>query len=114
MTYPVICLVCYVAVSLVRRTAVKNEWLPLISCALGAALALVAALAFPQYMPESELIASVIGGALSGLAATGGNQVVKQAAKLICERHGIDPKAVAPIVDATERILEGDSADTAQ
>lgn len=109
MTYPVICIICYILISLIKRTAVKNEWLPLISGGVGALLALVAALAFPQLMPEGELLASVIGGILSGLAATGGNQILKQATKLICDRHGIAGDALDPIVDAAKDLLDAEN-----
>ena len=109
MTYPTICIICYVTVSLIKRTKVKNELLPLISGGIGAALALIATLAFPQLMHEGELLTSLVGGILSGLAATGGNQVLKQATKLICERHGIDSAPFDPIVDAAEELLDTDN-----
>ena len=105
MTYPIICIICYVAVALVKKTALRNEWLPILSCGIGGALALIAALAFPQLMPEASLLATTIGGALSGLAATGGDQVLKQAVRLICERHEIAPEKLDPIVDAAEKLL---------
>ena len=42
MTYLSICIICYIAVALIKRTSIKNEWLPAISCGLGAALSLIA------------------------------------------------------------------------
>ena len=45
-------------------------------------------------------------GAISGLAATGGNQIFKQAVKLICERRGVDYKQVEPVVDVIDETLK--------
>ena len=105
MEYPIIAIICYILVALVRKTAVKNEWLPLISCGAGAGLAVLGFFAFPDIITASAWYAAMIGGAVSGLAATGGNQVFKQAVKLICEKRGVDYDKVAPAVDEVDKAL---------
>ena len=91
MTYLSICIICYIAVALIKRTSIKNEWLPAISCGLGASLSLVA-LAFSSQTAEAEPIAAIVSGAMAGLAATGSNQVFKQASKLLFDKYGLSIK----------------------
>lgn len=110
MEYPVIAIVCYILITFVRKTAVKNEWLPLISCGVGAGLAVLGFFALPDIITASAWHTAMIGGALSGLAATGGNQVFKQAVKLICEKRGIDYDKVEPITDEVDKALNPEDA----
>lgn len=105
MEYPIIAIICYILVALVRKTAVKNEWLPLISCGAGAGLAVLGFFALPDVITASAWYAAMIGGAVSGLAATGGNQVLKQAVKLICEKRGVDYDKIEPAVDEVDKAL---------
>lgn len=109
MAYPVIVLITYIIVAFIRRTAVKNEWLPLIACGIGGGLALLGFYIAPTIIAASSWYIALVGGALSGLAATGGNQVFKQAIKLICEKRGIDYKNAEPIADKIDEVLTGES-----
>ena len=90
MYYPLICIICYIIVFFVRKTKIKNEVLPIISCVLGIVLAIVGFYAFPQFIATDSFLVAIFGGALSGLAATGGNQVFKQALKLFEQKYDID------------------------
>ena len=94
MIYPVICLICYTVVSLVRTASTKSEWLPAISCGLGAVLSLAAFLICPQHIPSADLLEVIFCGALSGLAATGSNQLWKKSKILIFGKYGLDVNAL--------------------
>ena len=98
MTYLSICIICYIAVALIKRTSIKNEWLPAISCGLGATLSLIA-FAFFRQTAEIEPLAAIVSGAIAGLAATGSNQVLKQANKLIFDKYGLS-------IEDLDRMLE--------
>ena len=105
MAYPIIAIICYILVALIRKTAIKNEWLPLISCGVGAGLALLGFYAVPSLITADVWYTAVVGGAVSGLAATGGNQIFKQAVKLICEEHNIPYEKVEPVADEVDKAL---------
>lgn len=90
MAFLMIILICYFIVALVRKTSVKNEWLPLISGGLGLALGLLAFYAFPSIVPSDTLGITIAYGFFCGLAATGSNQVLKQAIKYIKDLYDID------------------------
>lgn len=106
MAYPIIAIITYILVAFVRKTSVKNEWLPLIACATGGCLALLGFYIAPTVIAATTWYTAVVGGALSGLAATGGNQVFKQAIKLVCEEHGVDYNKVEPIADKVDKALK--------
>lgn len=90
MAFLVIILICYIVVALVRKTAIKNEWLPLISGGLGLTLGLIAFYALPSIVPSETLGITIAYGFFCGLAATGSNQVFKQALKYLKNKYGID------------------------
>lgn len=90
MAFLVIILICYIVVALVRKTAIKNEWLPLISGGLGLVLGLIAFYALPSIVPSETVGITIVYGFFCGLAATGSNQVFKQAVKYIKDKYGID------------------------
>ena len=90
MTYPFICIVCYIIATLIKRTSLAKEWLPLLSGCTGALLAVLGFYALPQFVTADTVITAAFHGVISGLAATGGDQVFRQAVKLFCKRHGLD------------------------
>lgn len=90
MAFLMITLICYIVVALIRKTSVKNEWLPLISGGLGLVLGLIAFYAVPSIVPSDTIGVTVAYGFFCGLAATGSNQVFKQAIKYIKDKYGID------------------------
>lgn len=76
----VITVICYLAAQAVKATALDNKWLPVICGVLGGILGVVALYFMPGYPAEDPLTAIAV-GIVSGLAATGVNQVYKQLAK---------------------------------
>lgn len=79
---PVIAIVCFVFVEIVKRTfgndkKLKNAY-PLIAALMGAALGLIAFLTDPNIMPTKSVIASVFAGMISGLSATGSNEIIQR------------------------------------
>ena len=76
-----IIVICYLAAQVVKATALDNKWLPVICGVLGGALgAACLALNIPDF-PATDYITAVAVGIVSGLAATGANQVYKQLSK---------------------------------
>lgn len=56
---------------------IKNNWIPAICGAVGAVLGAAAMHLMPEY-PAQDYLTAVAVGIISGLAATGANQVYKQ------------------------------------
>lgn len=74
---PAITVICYLIAQIVKATALDNKWLPIICGISGAALGIAAMQIMPEYGANDPLTAIAI-GIVSGLAATGVNQIVKQ------------------------------------
>lgn len=74
---PAITVICYLLAQIVKATAVDNKWLPIVCGVAGAALGVAAMYVMPDYAATDYLTAVAI-GIVSGLAATGVNQIVKQ------------------------------------
>jgi len=72
-----ITVICYLAAQMAKATALDNKWLPVICGALGGILGIAALHLMPGYPAEDPLTATAI-GIVSGLAATGANQIYKQ------------------------------------
>ena len=72
-----ITVICYLAAQGAKATALENKWLPVICGVLGGILG-VAGLYFMPDWPGNDPITSIAIGIVSGLAATGANQVYKQ------------------------------------
>lgn len=72
-----ITVICYLAAECIKATAMDNKWLPVICGAMGGALGILAMLIMPDY-PATDYITGVAVGIVSGLAATGVNQIGKQ------------------------------------
>ncbi len=75
---PMIVVICYVLITAIKSTKIDSKWYPLISCGLGAVIAAACYFLLPEFIGAVSLTAAVISGAVSGLAATGTNQVFKQ------------------------------------
>ena len=73
--------ICYV-VGMACKAAQKipDEWIPVIMAVVGGVLGAVGMNIIPDF-PAADYINAVAVGAVSGLAATGVNQVYKQAKK---------------------------------
>lgn len=90
MSFLMTIILCYILVALIKRTSIASEWLPLISGALGIGLNIAAFYLIPTLVPCEEISMAVFYGFICGLAATGTNQVFKQACKYILNKYGID------------------------
>ena len=64
----------------VKATALDNKWIPIICGAAGGVLGALAMRIMPDF-PAHDYITAVAVGIVSGLAATGANQCVKQLGK---------------------------------
>ena len=70
----------YLAAQAVKATNLDNKWLPVICGVLGGILGVVGLYWIPEY-PAQDIITAIAVGIMSGLAATGVNQVYKQLTK---------------------------------
>ena len=72
-----ITVICYLAAQAVKATNLDTKWLPVICGVLGGILGVVGLYWIPEY-PAQDIITAIAVGIMSGLAATGVNQVYKQ------------------------------------
>lgn len=75
-----ITVICYLAAECIKATALDNKWLPVICGLSGAALGALGMHVMPEF-PAGDIITALAVGIVSGLAATGANQAVKQMKK---------------------------------
>lgn len=75
-----ITVICYLAAMAVKATKIDEKWLPVICGILGGMLGVVGLLIMPDY-PAEDYISAISIGIVSGLAATGSHQAVKQLVK---------------------------------
>ena len=75
-----ITVICFLLASAVKATKIPNKWLPTICGAAGAALGALALYIMPGY-PASDLLTAIAVGIVSGFAATGGYEAIKQLRK---------------------------------
>ena len=75
-----ITVICYLAALCIKATAMPNKWLPVICGALGGVLGIVGMFTIPDF-PAADALSAVAVGVVSGLAATGANQIFKQIKK---------------------------------
>lgn len=73
-----ITVIAYLIGALVKATGLDNKWIPIICGASGGVLGVVAMLTGVPDFPAGDYITAVAVGIVSGLAATGVNQAVKQ------------------------------------
>lgn len=72
-----ITVICFFVAKVVKTTLLDNKWLPMICGTLGAILGPIAMVVMPDF-PASDVLSAVAVGIVSGLAATGANQIYKQ------------------------------------
>lgn len=72
-----ITVICYLIGEAVKLTVLDNKWIPVICGLCGAALGILGMFIMPEF-PAGDYITAAAVGIVSGLAATGANQVVKQ------------------------------------
>lgn len=68
---------CYVGAQGLKATKMDNKWLPVVCGAAGIALGIAGMYVMPGF-PATDPITAAAVGAVSGLAATGANQIYKQ------------------------------------
>ncbi|MGE4276033.1 MAG: phage holin family protein [Lawsonibacter sp.] len=73
-----ITVICYLVAQAVKATALDNKWLPVLCGLMGGILGLVALYTGLQDFPATDPLTAIAVGVVSGLAATGVNQVAKQ------------------------------------
>ena len=73
-----ITVICYLAGQVVKATGIDNKWIPVICGVLGAILGPVALFTGVPDFPATDSLTAVAVGIVSGLAATGVNQLGKQ------------------------------------
>lgn len=76
-TIPSIIIICYLIAMAVKTTALDNKYIPVICGVLGGILGVFAMFLVPDY-PASDCFTAVAIGIVSGLSATGVNQIFKQ------------------------------------
>lgn len=75
-----ITVIAYLVGQAVKATALDNKWIPIICGVVGGVLGAVAMRIMPDF-PAADYITAVAVGIVSGLAATGINQIGKQITK---------------------------------
>ena len=73
----VITVICFLVGQAVKVTGLDNKYIPVIVGAAGGVLGVVGMLVMPDF-PAADYLPAVAVGIVSGLAATGINQVYKQ------------------------------------
>lgn len=75
-----ITVIAYLIGSAVKATTLDNKWIPSICGTVGGVLGVLAIRIMPDF-PATDYITAVAVGIVSGLAATGVNQIGKQLGK---------------------------------
>ena len=78
-----ITVIAYIVGLLVRASKMDNKWIPIICGGSGAVLGIVSMFIMPEF-PVHDVISAAAVGIVSGLAATGVNQAVKQ---MTCDKE---------------------------
>lgn len=76
-----ITVVCYLIGMFVKKIGKIDKWIPCIVGVAGAGLALILFFTNPEVLGVSTWLDALSSGIVSGLAATGANQIVKQSSK---------------------------------
>ena len=72
-----ITVICYLIAQGIKATPLDSKWLPVICGIAGGALGAAGLYVMPGY-PASDIVSAIAVGVVSGLAATGANQIYKQ------------------------------------
>lgn len=75
-----ITVIAYLCAEIAKATALDNKWLPVVCGVVGAALGVAGMYVMPDF-PVHDVINATAVGIVSGLAATGVNQIKKQFTK---------------------------------
>ena len=83
----VITVIAYLVGLAVKATALPNRWIPVICAAVGGALGVAGLYTMPDF-PAADMLPAIAVGIVSGLAATGIDQTVKQLGSKEMDNHG--------------------------
>lgn len=72
-----ITVICYLIGEAVKLVPVDNKWIPVVCGVCGAILGVAGMFIMPEF-PAGDYITACAVGIVSGLAATGANQIIKQ------------------------------------
>ena len=78
--FPAIAVICYLIAQIVKSTPLDNKYLPIIAGSAGGILGIIGMYIIPEF-PASDIYSALATGIVSGLAATGANQIYKQLSK---------------------------------
>ena len=80
VAFPAIVIICYLAGMICKNIGNEtlDKFIPSICGIFGAILGLVMYLTIPDFIPADNWAVAIAIGIVSGLAATGANQVIKQ------------------------------------
>lgn len=73
----VITVICYLIGQVVKASGIDNKWIPIVVGVAGGVLGVVGMHLMPDF-PAQDYLTAVAVGIVSGLAATGVDQVAKQ------------------------------------
>lgn len=79
-TIPSIIIICYLVAQFVKATKIANKYIPVVCGIMGGVLGVVAMFFVPDY-PAKDVLTAIAIGIVSGLSATGINQIYKQLSK---------------------------------
>lgn len=72
-----ITVIAYIAGMAVKASGINNKWIPILCGTLGAVLGIAGMYTMPDF-PAGDVISAAAVGIVSGLAATGADQMIKQ------------------------------------
>lgn len=72
-----ITVICYLIGEIAKALPLENKWIPVICGICGAILGVAGIFVMPEF-PAQDYITAAAVGIVSGLAATGADQVIKQ------------------------------------
>ncbi len=78
MTYPVITAFAWLLCEGLKSTRIDRRWFPFLSCLFGILTGGIVFLLAPTLIGAKDIAAALLGGGISGLAATGAYEAVKQ------------------------------------
>lgn len=78
--FPAIAVICYLIAQIVKSTPLDNKYLPIIAGSAGGILGIIGMYIIPEF-PAADIYSALAVGIVSGLAATGANQIYKQLSK---------------------------------
>lgn len=76
-TIPSIVIICYLIAQGVKATNIDNKYIPIVCGVIGGILGVVSMFIVPDF-PANDYLTAIAIGIVSGLSATGINQIYKQ------------------------------------